>query len=69
MLYAPSHQDVQFGDLDVMYDWLTFTYDENNTYNSYADLPEFIRELKARGIHFIQSVVMSEMFTAPHAKV
>lgn len=40
-----------------MYDWLTFTYDENNTYNSYSELPEFIRELKARGIHFIQSVV------------
>lgn len=40
-----------------MYDWLTFTYDENNTYNDYAELPEFIRELKARGIHFVQSVV------------
>lgn len=50
-------QDVQFGDLDIMYDWLTFTYDENNTYNDYAELPEFIRELKAKGIHFIQSVV------------
>ncbi|KAG4066226.1 hypothetical protein HA402_000450 [Bradysia odoriphaga] len=49
-------QDVQFGDLDIMYDWLTFTYDENNTYNDYAELPAFIRELKAKGIHFVQSV-------------
>ncbi len=46
-----------------MYDWLTFTYDENNTYNNYAELPEFIRELKARGIHFVQSVVSVEVWT------
>lgn len=49
-----------------MYDWLTFTYDENNTYNSYSDLPAFIRELKARGIHFIQSVVCSEITCEEH---
>lgn len=50
-------QDVQFGDLDIMFDWLTFTYDSNATYNNFSGLPEFIRELKTRGIHFIQSVV------------
>ncbi|XP_021964900.1 maltase-glucoamylase, intestinal [Folsomia candida] len=49
-------QDVQFGDLDIMFDWLTFTYDSNATYNNFSGLPEFIRELKTRGIHFIQSV-------------
>lgn len=60
-------QDVQFGDLDIMYDWLTFTYDENNTYNGYSNLPEFIRELKAKGIHFIQSVVCEiVLFEATH---
>lgn len=56
-------QDVQFGDLDIMYDWLTFTYDENNTYTNYSGLPEFMRELKAKGIHFIQSVVGSILST------
>ncbi len=42
-------QDVQYLDIDVMRDELDFTYSEER----FPDLPNYIRELKEKGIKFV----------------
>jgi len=42
-------QDVQYGDIDIMDRELDFTYDKIN----FAGLPEYVKELKTKGIKFM----------------
>jgi len=46
-------QDVQYGDGDIKYKYLDFTY-SNETF---PGLPEYVRELKAKGIKFVTILV------------
>jgi len=45
-------QDVQYADIDVMHKNLDFTYSQDR----FAGLPEYIKELKAKGIKFVTIV-------------
>uniref|UniRef100_H0XZP9 P-type domain-containing protein n=1 Tax=Otolemur garnettii TaxID=30611 RepID=H0XZP9_OTOGA len=47
--YYDIPHDVQFGDIDYMERHMDFTYDKTN----FAGLPEFIKELKNSGMHYI----------------
>lgn len=42
-------QDVQYGDIDIMHKNLDFTYSKEN----FPGLPDYVRELKAKGIKFV----------------
>ncbi|CAL8132402.1 unnamed protein product [Orchesella dallaii] len=42
-------QDVQYGDIDIMHKSLDFTYSREN----FPGLPEYVRELKGKGIKFV----------------
>lgn len=46
-------QDVQYGDIDYMERQLDFTY-SRKTYNG---LPEYVRELKKKGVRYITILV------------
>ena len=50
-------QDVQYGDIDIMERELDFTYDKVN----FAGLPEYIKELKEKGIKFITILVRQNL--------
>ncbi len=41
--------DIQYADIDHFRDNLDFTYDQNN----FKGLPEYINELRGKGIRFI----------------
>lgn len=50
-------QDVQYGDIDIMERALDFTYDNV----SFHGLPEYIMELKGKGIKFITILVSNRL--------
>jgi len=41
--------DVQWTDIDIMANYLDFTYDTNR----FHDLPKLIREIQANGMHYV----------------
>jgi alpha-glucosidase (family GH31 glycosyl hydrolase) len=49
----PLFQDVQYGDIDIMERELDFTYASDR----FAGLPEYVKELKAKGIKFMTILV------------
>ena len=42
-------KDVQYGDIDYMNEQRDFTYD----HQTYAGLPEYVKELQAGGKHYV----------------
>jgi alpha-glucosidase (family GH31 glycosyl hydrolase) len=48
-MQAEIPMDIQYADIDHFEENLDFTYDQTN----FKGLPEYIRELKGKGIHFI----------------
>jgi len=51
-------QDVQYGDIDIMERALTFTYSTEN----FPGLPDYIREMKSKGIKFMTILVSLSHF-------
>lgn len=58
-LGVSEFQDVQYGDIDIMDRRLDFTYDPVR----FAGLPEYVEELKERGIKFMTILASNKRFS------